>query len=70
MLLPKKIMNIWHTLHSHIYKVPTTGIKFFSVYGPWGRPDMALFIFTKNNKKRIIEIFNYGDMERDFYLYR
>ena len=53
--------------YSHIYKLPTTGLRFFTVYGPWGRPDMALFKFTKNilaNKK--IEIFNFGDHSRDF----
>ena len=53
--------------YSYIYKLPTTGLRFFTVYGPWGRPDMALFKFTKNilsNKK--IEIFNYGDHSRDF----
>ena len=53
--------------YSHIYKLPTTGLRFFTVYGPWGRPDMALFKFTKNilsNKK--IEIFNYGNHSRDF----
>lgn len=53
--------------YSYIYKLPTTGLRFFTVYGPWGRPDMALFKFTKNilsNKK--IEIFNFGDHSRDF----
>ena len=55
-----------HT-YSHLYNLPTTGLRFFTVYGPWGRPDMALFKFTKkiiNNEK--IEVFNYGDMMRDF----
>jgi len=53
--------------YSYIYKLPTTGLRFFTVYGPWGRPDMALFKFTKNilsNKK--IDIFNYGNHSRDF----
>ena len=55
-----------HT-YSHLYKIPTTGLRFFTVYGPYGRPDMALFKFTKNiinNKK--IEVYNYGNMYRDF----
>ena len=53
--------------YSHLFNLPTTGIRFFTVYGPWGRPDMALFKFTKsilNNKK--IEVFNYGKHSRDF----
>lgn len=53
--------------YSHIYELPTTGLRFFTVYGPWGRPDMALFKFTKNilsNKK--IDIFNHGNHSRDF----
>ena len=53
--------------YSHLYSMPSTGIRFFTVYGPWGRPDMALFKFVKNgllNKK--IEIFNYGKHLRDF----
>ncbi len=55
-----------HT-YSHLFKVPTTGLRFFTVYGPWGRPDMALFIFTKailENKP--IQVFNNGNMVRDF----
>jgi len=55
-----------HT-YSHIYNLPTTGLRFFTVYGPWGRPDMALFLFTDaiiNNKP--IKIFNNGKMSRDF----
>ena len=53
--------------YSYIYKIPSTALRFFTVYGPWGRPDMALFKFTKNilkNKK--IEVFNYGNHKRDF----
>jgi UDP-glucuronate 4-epimerase len=53
--------------YSHIYKLPTTGLRFFTVYGPWGRPDMALFIFTKAMQEgREIEVFNCGNMRRDF----
>ncbi len=55
-----------HT-YSHLHSLPTTGLRFFTVYGPWGRPDMALFKFTKkiiNNEK--IEVFNHGNMMRDF----
>ena len=57
---------IAHT-YSHIYGLPTTGLRFFTVYGPWGRPDMALFLFTKAIiEGRQIEIFNNGNMIRDF----
>jgi UDP-glucuronate 4-epimerase len=55
-----------HT-YSHLYGLPTTGLRFFTVYGPWGRPDMALFLFTKailENKP--IDVFNQGKMTRDF----
>tara|TARA_B100001057_G_C22717249_1_gene898252 strand:- start:199 stop:1221 length:1023 start_codon:yes stop_codon:yes gene_type:complete len=57
---------IAHT-YSHIYDLPTTGLRFFTVYGPWGRPDMAPMIFAKSilNKKPI-KVFNYGKMKRDF----
>jgi UDP-glucuronate 4-epimerase len=55
-----------HT-YSHLYGIPTTGLRFFTVYGPWGRPDMALFIFTKAIlEDRPIEVFNHGKMRRDF----
>ena len=53
--------------YSNLFNLPTTGLRFFTVYGPWGRPDMALFKFTKSiieNKK--INIFNYGNHSRDF----
>tara|TARA_B100000900_G_scaffold415122_1_gene443888 strand:- start:258 stop:1271 length:1014 start_codon:yes stop_codon:yes gene_type:complete len=53
--------------YSHLYNLPTTGLRFFSVYGPWGRPDMALFKFTKNIiENKPIDIYNYGDHSRDF----
>lgn len=53
--------------YSHLFKLPTTGLRFFTVYGPWGRPDMALFLFTNAIKKRKkIQLFNRGDMIRDF----
>ena len=53
--------------YSAIYKLPCTGLRFFTVYGPWGRPDMALFKFVKNIKqKKEIEVFNYGNHRRDF----
>jgi UDP-glucuronate 4-epimerase len=55
-----------HT-YSHLYRLPTTGLRFFTVYGPWGRPDMALFSFTKAILEgRPIDLFNYGKMKRDF----
>lgn len=53
--------------YSHLYKIPTTGLRFFTVYGPWGRPDMATFLFTKAIiEGKPIDVFNNGDMERDF----
>ena len=55
-----------HT-YSHLYGIPTTGLRFFTVYGPWGRPDMALFLFTEAiMKDEPIKVFNNGDMVRDF----
>ncbi len=55
-----------HT-YSHLFGLPTTGLRFFTVYGPWGRPDMALFLFTKAILEgRPIEVFNHGQMRRDF----
>lgn len=55
-----------HT-YSHLYGIPTTGLRFFTVYGPWGRPDMALFKFTKAILSgEAIDVYNYGDMQRDF----
>ena len=53
--------------YSHLYGLPTTGLRFFTVYGPWGRPDMALFLFTKAIlASEPIDVYNRGDMERDF----
>jgi UDP-glucuronate 4-epimerase len=53
--------------YSHLYHIPTTGLRFFTVYGPWGRPDMAPFLFTKAILQgRPIDVFNYGNMSRDF----
>ncbi len=53
--------------YSHLYGLPTTGLRFFTVYGPWGRPDMALFLFTKAIlASEPINVYNRGDMERDF----
>jgi UDP-glucuronate 4-epimerase len=55
-----------HT-YSHLYGLPTTGLRFFTVYGPWGRPDMALFLFTKAIlNEEPINVFNHGKMKRDF----
>jgi len=57
---------IAHT-YSHLFKLPTTGLRFFTVYGPYGRPDMALFLFTKAILEgRPIEVYNHGNMSRDF----
>ena len=53
--------------YSHLYAIPATGLRFFTVYGPWGRPDMAPFIFANSILNRQpIKIFNYGNMKRDF----
>lgn len=63
----KKSNEMFAHSYSHLYKIPTTGLRFFTVYGPWGRPDMALFLFLKaisNNKP--INVFNNGNMVRDF----
>ena len=63
----KKSNELMAHSYSHLYKLPVIGLRFFTVYGPWGRPDMALFIFTeKILKNEPIEIFNSGDMIRDF----
>jgi len=63
----KKSNELMAHTYSHLYNIPTTGLRFFTVYGPWGRPDMALFLFTDaimNNKP--IKVFNNGNMKRDF----
>ena len=63
----KKSNELMAHTYSHLYKLPTTGLRFFTVYGPWGRPDMALFLFTKAIlKDEPIKVFNYGKMLRDF----
>jgi UDP-glucuronate 4-epimerase len=63
----KKANELMAHTYSHLYQLPTTGLRFFTVYGPWGRPDMALFKFTQSILKGIpIEVFNYGNHHRDF----
>ncbi|MBS1145673.1 MAG: NAD-dependent epimerase/dehydratase:Short-chain dehydrogenase/reductase SDR:3-beta hydroxysteroid [Proteobacteria bacterium] len=63
----KKANELMAHTYSHLYGLPTTGLRFFTVYGPWGRPDMALFLFTKAILEgRPIDVFNYGNMQRDF----
>lgn len=63
----KKANELMAHTYSHLYGLPTTGLRFFTVYGPWGRPDMALFLFTKAILAgNPIDVFNNGDMERDF----
>jgi UDP-glucuronate 4-epimerase len=63
----KKANELMAHTYSHLYGLPTTGLRFFTVYGPWGRPDMALFLFTKAILEgRAIDVFNYGNMQRDF----
>ncbi len=63
----KKANELMAHTYSHLYQLPTTGLRFFTVYGPWGRPDMALFLFTRAILAgEPIEVFNYGKMRRDF----
>ena len=63
----KKANELMAHAYSHLYGLPTTGLRFFTVYGPWGRPDMAMFLFTKAILEgRPIDVFNQGDMKRDF----
>tara|TARA_R110002020_G_scaffold23511_2_gene78130 strand:- start:296 stop:1306 length:1011 start_codon:yes stop_codon:yes gene_type:complete len=63
----KKANELMAHTYSHLYDLPTTGLRFFTVYGPWGRPDMALFLFTKAILEgRPIDVFNFGKMKRDF----
>ena len=63
----KKSNELMAHAYSHLYDLPTTGLRFFTVYGPWGRPDMALFLFTKSIlENRPIQVFNHGKMRRDF----
>ena len=63
----KKSNELMAHTYSHLFGIPTTGLRFFTVYGPWGRPDMALFIFTRAILEgKPIQVFNHGKMERDF----
>ncbi len=63
----KKANELMAHTYSHLFQLPTTGLRFFTVYGPWGRPDMALFLFTKAILAgRPIDVFNHGHMRRDF----
>ena len=63
----KKSNELMAHTYSHLFRLPTTGLRFFTVYGPWGRPDMALFLFTRAILEgRPIDVFNHGKMRRDF----
>src|SRR5512136_281212 len=63
----KKANELMAHTYGHLYGTPTTGLRFFTVYGPWGRPDMALFLFTKAILEgKPIDVFNHGKMKRDF----
>jgi len=63
----KKANELMAHTYSHLFGLPTTGLRFFTVYGPWGRPDMALFLFTKAILEgRAIDVYNHGQMQRDF----
>lgn len=63
----KKSNELMAHTYSHLYRIPVTGLRFFTVYGPWGRPDMAPFLFTRSIiEKKPIKVFNHGQMKRDF----
>ncbi len=63
----KKANELMAHTYSHLFGLPTTGLRFFTVYGPWGRPDMALFKFTQAILRgEAIDVYNHGDMQRDF----
>ena len=63
----KKANELMAHTYSHLYSLPSTGLRFFTVYGPWGRPDMSYFLFTKSIfENKPIDIYNYGQMDRDF----
>jgi UDP-glucuronate 4-epimerase len=63
----KKANELMAHTYSHLYRIPTTGLRFFTVYGPWGRPDMSPFLFTDAILKgEPLKVFNHGDMQRDF----
>jgi UDP-glucuronate 4-epimerase len=63
----KKANELMAHTYAHLYGIPATGLRFFTVYGPWGRPDMALFLFTRAMLSgHLIQVFNYGKMKRDF----
>src|ERR1044071_3248379 len=63
----KKANELMAHAYSHLFQIPTTGLRFFTVYGPWGRPDMAVFSFTKAILEgKPIDVFNHGKMQRDF----
>ncbi len=63
----KKANELMAHTYSHLFNIPSTGLRFFTVYGPWGRPDMALFLFTRAIiEGRPIDVFNHGQMQRDF----
>ena len=63
----KKANELMAHTYSHLYELPTTGLRFFTVYGPWGRPDMALFLFTQKIVAGTpIDVYNFGKCRRDF----
>src|SRR4051794_6824001 len=63
----KKANELMAYSYSHLYRLPVTGLRFFTIYGPWGRPDMAIFLFTKAiTEGKPIKLFNHGNMRRDF----
>ena len=65
-MLPQKSNELMAHCYSHLYNLPTTGLRFFTVYGPYGRPDMSLFLFVKAIYEKRINVFNKGQMYRDF----
>ncbi|WP_430983689.1 NAD-dependent epimerase/dehydratase family protein, partial [Escherichia coli] len=62
----KRADELMSETYAHLYRLPQTGLRFFTVYGPWGRPDMAMWLFTSAILEgRPIQVFNHGDMRRD-----
>lgn len=65
--MPRKANELMAHSYSHLYRLPVTGLRFFTIYGPWGRPDMAIFLFADAIVKgKPIKLFNHGRMRRDF----
>ena len=70
MVRQKKAGEVMAHSYAHLYQIPTVGLRFFTVYGPWGRPDMSPYIFTNSIlSEKPIKVFNKGEMMKGFYFY-